>query len=249
MASTQFSSDMLTPTIIANSAGWMMGGLTFPTILRISQSYVFYPLGFDTSTRFKASSCGFLAVLIGGSVSSLLAIELRNRVILELDSDTSVLPSYSFKNRKSTDKLLLCGMLSTVMFRLFGGRFINIIPSNVATRGAYANIMQSLPASSSKYATANERKLITKLGQAYGCHTCGAKSGSTIFHADHQPPNAHKWFWQTQRFYAQCQNCSGKQGASIGSKTVRSITHFNFRMYLVWMPIPLFLEAASEYDA
>jgi hypothetical protein len=66
--------------------------------------------------------------------------------------------------------------------------------------------------------TKDERKKINKIGETYGCHTCGTtvpgtKSGNFI--PDHQPPNATVADGTLQQLYPHCKSCSASQGGTL----------------------------------
>ena len=133
------------------------------------------------------------------------------------------------------------------MFKLLGGRFWSIAPSSYTSPGSFAHIAPGvgcIPARSSSYATAVEKIAMRRMGQKYGCHTCGTrrpfyKLGS-VFVADHIPPNAvvEQWarnqrmvwlrnFLQKmklapplkiqQHFFPQCKSCSDFQGGLLSA--------------------------------
>ncbi|AOS00322.1 tRNA(Glu)-specific nuclease WapA [Bacillus subtilis] len=85
--------------------------------------------------------------------------------------------------------------------------------------GKYAK--RSIPArSTSSRLNKKERRVLNKIGNKYGCHTCGrrhpgTKSGNWI--ADHQPVSKLRKKGQRQRLYPHCQTCSGKQGGYTSS--------------------------------
>ena len=77
-----------------------------------------------------------------------------------------------------------------------------------------------------------ERAAVQAIGRRRGCHTCGARHAT--FHADHMPPNAYVKrhaaapLWRRallrgcgaapaakQRFYPQCEACSGRQARAV----------------------------------
>ena len=69
-----------------------------------------------------------------------------------------------------------------------------------------------------------ERSEINRIGNKYGCHTCGAKtpgtkSGNWI--PDHQNPNGLNPKNKAQRLYPHCQTCSRRQGGEVRSEMAR----------------------------
>jgi hypothetical protein len=66
--------------------------------------------------------------------------------------------------------------------------------------------------------TAAERREMNRIGEAFGCHTCGTlNSGSLVgnFVPDHQPPTQLNPLSSLQRLYPQCVSCSQMQGGMI----------------------------------
>jgi rare lipoprotein A (peptidoglycan hydrolase) len=80
--------------------------------------------------------------------------------------------------------------------------------------GKYAK--RSIPArSTSSRLRAKERRVLNKIGNKYGCHSCGVKSPgikSKNWIADYQPVTRLKRKGQKQRLYPHCSSCSSKQG-------------------------------------
>ncbi|KAF0699314.1 Aste57867_10104 [Aphanomyces stellatus] len=113
-----------------------------------------------------------------------------------------------------------------LLFRLLGGRFRALAPSDFRHPGAFGHAKISLPATL-EYADGNARAVIQSFGRLYGCHTCGIRSAAAKFHADHQPPvmvakAENERFWAkyitgpiVQRYYPQCGGCSNIQGAQV----------------------------------
>ncbi|ETV88953.1 hypothetical protein, variant [Aphanomyces astaci] len=111
-----------------------------------------------------------------------------------------------------------------LLFRLLGGRFRSLAPSDFRHPGAFGHANISLPATL-EYADGNARAVIQSFGRLYGCHTCGVRSAK--FHADHQPPvmvakAENERLWNrliagpvVQRYYPQCDGCSNIQGAQV----------------------------------
>jgi hypothetical protein len=77
---------------------------------------------------------------------------------------------------------------------------------------------ESVPSSSPFKILSSERKLLNPIGDAHGCHSCGAptpgtKSGNWV--GDHQPATSLNGAGAPQRLYPQCITCSNKQGLYI----------------------------------
>ncbi|OQS00620.1 hypothetical protein ACHHYP_03271 [Achlya hypogyna] len=120
-----------------------------------------------------------------------------------------------------------------LLFRLLGGRFRALAPSDFRHPGAFGHTKITLPATI-EYADGNARAVIQSFGRLYGCHTCGTRSSK--YHADHMPPvlvakaeNARLWAKMfgsvTQRYYPQCEQCSNTQGALVKKNAKQLKTH------------------------
>lgn len=123
--------------------------------------------------------------------------------------------------------------IGLVAFKVLGGRFWGVSPSSYTHLGSFARF--SIPAGDG-YATAAERAILEKIGDRWGCHTCGSKMWfreGIRFHGDHVPPRAvadqmNKRMWRKVlgiktkfRFYPQCVDCSNVQGKILGQATRR----------------------------
>jgi hypothetical protein len=134
---------------------------------------------------------------------------------------------------------------SVLFFAASLGTFSRAMPSDVSEVGA--NAVKSIKAQGSNYATQSEKSFLHAFMQKYGCHHCGKKTLVVI--GDHMPPNktafgsgasaaasrgsnvsiARKFYnfirmVPSQRFYPQCESCSGLQSVAVrtGMKTLVS---------------------------
>jgi len=71
--------------------------------------------------------------------------------------------------------------------------------------------------------TPGERQQVNDIGNATGCHTCGAKSPGTKENwiPDHQPPNSQNPDGGPQRLYPHCLSCSRTQGGEANAEIAR----------------------------
>jgi RHS repeat-associated protein len=71
--------------------------------------------------------------------------------------------------------------------------------------------------------TPGERQQVNDIGNATGCHTCGAKSPGTKENwiPDHQPPNSQNPDGGPQRLYPHCLTCSRTQGGEANAEKAR----------------------------
>ncbi|MCO5605436.1 hypothetical protein L7F22_059620 [Adiantum nelumboides] len=142
-------------------------------------------------------------------------------------------------------------IVGVVAFKIFGGRFCNLMPSHVCHPGALANF--SIQASGPNFATQIQSQKIRRAFLKDGCHHCGSRSGQSI--ADHIPPNKivkilqqqkKQGFWiklfnlkvgdwakkfrpkraTSQRFYPQCVSCMKRQSAFLSNGKDPFILHW-----------------------
>ncbi|KAL3159584.1 hypothetical protein ABBQ38_009997 [Trebouxia sp. C0009 RCD-2024] len=85
--------------------------------------------------------------------------------------------------------LLLDACMGIILYKMMGGRYRNVMPSDLFKRGALAR--GSLPAPGKRYASENFRDELRILMRRDGCHHCGKKQGRTV--GDHIPPNKQVW--------------------------------------------------------
>ena len=82
--------------------------------------------------------------------------------------------------------------------------------------GAFAR--ESIPAGPSARPSAAQQREIDRLGQTYGCHTCGTRTSGTRsgrWVGDHQPPTSLNPPGGTQRYLPHCTRCSSIQGGRL----------------------------------
>ena len=204
-----------------------------------------------TSGAVGASLIGGAAVFVAGLVSSYAAVKgysLARSIAVKNSAETA-----THSVELVVKDLLISAAVSTIVFRALGGKFSAVLPSNLIQPGAFAK--QAIPVNMAQYASKNQKKIIQDLGRKNGCHTCGRRSKSIQYSADHQPPtklikNAEQA--PPQWYYPQCNKCSNMQGPAvngISSKIV--ITHpFALRPYHIFLPVPLglaYLKASSSH--
>jgi hypothetical protein len=144
-------------------------------------------------------------------------------------------------------------LLGVSAFKIVGGSFRAIMPSDLTKVGALAK--ESIPAAGMQYATDEKRRELIRMFRRDGCHHCGNKRGMVI--GDHMPPNKHviqkteaaltqvvdrmyknSMFRNTmgalglrplsdikQRYYPQCVTCSQKQAAAVRNDRSHRVFH------------------------
>lgn len=152
----------------------------------------------------------------------------------------------------SMEELLMDGAIGIVAFRMMGGHFRRVMPSDLTKVGAIAR--ESIPAAGMQYAGDEKRKELARFFRRDGCHHCGTKRGPVI--GDHMPPNKHVGdilksesrrligraskvpvvaeFLEAlgistrqplQRYYPQCRACSQKQAAAVRNDRSHRVFH------------------------
>ncbi|KAL8428224.1 hypothetical protein Efla_005326 [Eimeria flavescens] len=163
-------------------------------------------------------------------------------LLLQHHPRTSVAAGSSYSNSSSVMRskswlsvFALEALEGLFLFYLLGGGLFRLSPSSLVYPGAFAVRGLSLSATAG-YATETERRLIRKVGSMHGCHSCGIRSSSTKWIADHQPPTARVIKYEAttlgrlrsllrrslggprcwpQRLYPHCEVCSLKQAAAV----------------------------------
>jgi hypothetical protein len=75
----------------------------------------------------------------------------------------------------NADEALLDAVLGIVIFKLAGGRFSSLMPSDLAAPGALA--YESIPAAGGEYAPPAVKRELVRIFRRDGCHHCGEKDG------------------------------------------------------------------------
>ena len=235
-----------------------------PFIVHLTASMLAYTGGLATAQRFGAFvkiSCatpimgptmGALGVgwasVLSGEVSRQCSRARRLGYQRAFASPQSVVHSFDPEN------MLMDAILGIAAFRILGGVFRSVMPSDVLYVGAVAK--HSIPAKGTTYASETERRKITNFYRLYGCHHCGTRRGKVI--GDHMPPNKEIANMMSsrrakilrfpifripyaskiarsigirpmplpeQRFYPQCISCSQKQSVAVKLKRSTMVLH------------------------
>jgi hypothetical protein len=132
------------------------------------------------------------------------------------------------------EEILIDAISGVILFKLSGGAFRRLMPSDLRAPGAHA--FSSVPVSAGDYASESQKSQLVRIFKRDGCHHCGSKRGPVI--GDHIPPTKMvldarkeasledipyllrqiKLFFvkeqdMKQAYYAQCQKCSQSQAA------------------------------------
>ena len=211
-----------------------VGCVTFPACLGLIQKVLFAPLRVTSSIKVISSLAGSGAVFVSAGVASLATIVAYSQ-LQGIDSNI----------RFTNGDLCAASFAGVVVFKVLGGRFRVVLPSNLFKPGAFAN--DWIPARWEQYAAHYERHLMQQIGRKHGCHSCGTRRGKFI--ADHQPPIKLSSPGELMRFYPHCGRCSSLQGnalSRIKPSRVAVCTHSSLRMYHLFLPIPLFMTMLKQ---
>jgi len=149
---------------------------------------------------------------------------------MQNDANNICYTSYATTISQHINNLHRCILGLLTYKTIFRSHYSSISPSSYTARGSFARI--GIPAPPNfNYATRSQRAKIESIGRWWGCHTCGSrmmfsnlKKSAPKFHGDHIPPVSvakqinSRWYrkqfgWKvSQKFYAQCRDCSNKQG-------------------------------------
>lgn len=151
------------------AAASVAGGITFPLCLGSLQTVFHGPLRLTNDRLLLGPTLGVFSVLLSGSVASVVFasfVAVSGRV-----GDS--LKSYSERSSWTTNRTIafrfqamdipLCGVLSLVLFKMLGGRFRSVLPSNLAHPGAFAR--SSLPAVNHNYASQAAKHKLRNIGE------------------------------------------------------------------------------------
>ena len=151
---------------------------------------------------------------------------------------TTVSATPNYRRKTSFILILLVFLFSTETHPAMAARwtresnshlYINILSHFLAPQHGLAlhNGQLSIPAQLGR-PTASQRREINRIGDKYGCHTCGTQESgraSGNWAGDHQPVTRFLRPGEQQRFYPHCAQCSAKQGGDV-STMLRRFTPF-----------------------
>eukprot|EP00210_Caulerpa_lentillifera_P005975 g5710.t1 len=222
---------------VAATTGYTLGLFAFQAIG--------YGLRISCATPILSSCLGGIGV---ASASILAGQFAKCAKLIECGGVRAIsTPEFS---RISTDHVITDIILGVACYKLLGGRFRNLMPSDLCYAGAHA--VESIPARSSSYATDQEKQILGTFFKKHGCHSCGTRSGDLI--GDHIPPNKYaqladpraladqlgfgkqvrtimnlldiKIPTTAQRFYPQCSRCSIKQSHAVRMNRQVLVYHY-----------------------
>ncbi|CAM9114088.1 unnamed protein product [Phaeothamnion confervicola] len=219
---------------IEAGARCLAGGSAFFACLVASQALQ-GALRISTGTPLGIPSLIGLATVCGASAAAVGVSEAAGSFLTTGDARKVLSLPQAQAAPENLEALAGVGAFGVAAFRALGGRFHSIAPSRLDSLGSFAHSPFSLRATLN-YATAQEKVALSKLGEVFGCHSCGGRRGP--FHADHMPPvkvvaaaNARLWRRMlratvSQRFYPQCKACSELQSSAVRNASGAFVYHF-----------------------
>ena len=168
--STEGKSIEVNLTDVALSSG--LGMVTFPLSLGALQTCFFRPLRMTSNIRVIGSVCGGISVLISSSTASLAFLsstvmlkEVKdNSLKVSVDKFLSFVPDRcSFAISVCDKDIPLYGFASLFVFKLLGGKFRSVLPSNLIYPGAFAK--GYIPAKGQNYASNAVKQKLALLGE------------------------------------------------------------------------------------
>ena len=197
----------------------------------------------STATPVLGPAGGVMGVGIASALAGQAALAAR---AYNKDGFKAIADARAWKKRFRQEDILIDATLGIALFKIMGGRFRTVMPSNVTKIGAA--VRSSVPAPGVEYASAARKIELKTYFRTTGCHHCGSRVGSVV--GDHMPPNHHvrlhqsqkpwarspllKWVANAlniptgpprQRYYPQCLNCSSLQSSAVRNGKTRLVFH------------------------
>lgn len=156
--------------------------ITFPLCLGAFQSGIFRPLRMTSNIRVIGSVCGGFSVLISSSAASLAFLsssvilkEVRNNSVkVSVEKFISFVPIDRFSVAISVcyKDIPLYGFASLLVFKLLGGKFRSVLPSNLIYPGVFAK--GYIAAKGQNYASNGVKHKLALLGEFFYslCNQC-----------------------------------------------------------------------------
>jgi hypothetical protein len=204
-----------------------VGGLTFGVGLAAGGA-IAGAIGVSSASGAAATAIGVTTVAVSGAAAGQASRATEN-VLRGKDIAEGLF---------QPEDMVLDATLSVAFFKLAGGNFNQIAPSDITRAGAYAR--ESVPSSGPRVTQAESAQIQT-LGDRWGCHTCGAMQPGGrwgTWHGDHQLPTSIAGN-SPQVLYPQCAYHSRLQGWHLARGTTRLVYHIwdgAWRPYYAWGP-------------
>ena len=150
-------------------AATTVGAVSFPFALGFMQSFVFKPLRISCKLPNPiVSLAGGTSIMLSGIFASdvfVLSCEsLRKSTLLSVTDNTSEKP-FNFEFKKTQEDIFTYGAGSLIVFKIFGGKLRQVVPSHLFYPGAFAKM--SVPAKGKNYAGSSAKRKLNILGESH----------------------------------------------------------------------------------
>ena len=146
------------------------GAISFPFALSFMQNFVFKP--FRISCKLPntiVSIFGGTSIILSGIFASsafVLSCEGLRKSKLLSNGDNAPEKRLEFEFNKSEEHVLIWGACSLAVFKIFGGKSRQVVPSHLYYPGAFAKM--SVPAAGRSYAGSSAKRKLNILGEYVG---------------------------------------------------------------------------------
>ena len=151
-------------------AATTVGAMSFPFALTLMQDFVLKP--FRISCKLPntiVSTFGATSIILSGIFASsafVLSCEgLRKSKLLSI-GDNVPEKRFEFEFSRSEEHVLMWGACSLAIFKIFGGKSRQVVPSHLYYPGAFAKM--SVPAAGKSYAGSSAKRKLNILGEYVG---------------------------------------------------------------------------------
>ena len=148
-------------------AATTVGAISFPFALGFMQSFVLKPLRISCKLpNAIVSSVGGMSIVASGIFASdvfVLSCEsLRKSALLSVGDNTAD-RRFNLEFNKTEENVFVYGVGSLLVFKIFGGKMRQVVPSHLFHPGAFAKM--SVPAPGKNYAGLSAKRKLNILGE------------------------------------------------------------------------------------
>ena len=150
-------------------AATTVGAISFPFALSFMQSFVFKPLRISCKLpSVIVSTFGGMSVIASGIFASdvfVLSCESLRKSALSSARDSTSERRFNLDFNKTEENMLIYGAGTLIVFKIFGGKLRQVVPSHLYYPGAFAKI--SVPAAGKNYAGSSAKRKLNILGERH----------------------------------------------------------------------------------
>ena len=144
-----------------------VGAISFPFALGFMQNLVFKPLRISCKLpNTIVTLCGGISIILSGICASdvfVLSCERFKKSRLLSTTDNTTEKRFNFELTKTEDNIFIYGAGSLLVFKIFGGKLRQVVPSHLFYPGAFAKM--SVPAPGKNYAGVSAKEKLNILGE------------------------------------------------------------------------------------